>query len=297
MGSRACPGTRHGAFTGRFHPSPPGSAGHYGYRDMGFYQMPSAAQDQRDYLVGSDNLEKLIDFAYKILWRKLGEELFIVNALTLSAILNPDSRKIAEVAASLPPWILVYSIDGSGLMPQEKVDYQRADSLELAQSFGLEMKKAIGKVNADTVEKTISRPSSDPYWKLRYKGSCQDVLFLTTMDKTPGFVKKMHELAGGCSYPAGNMGIYIQPMAQGTNCHVEFELMFDPANTDEAERVSKINNDGSEALANMGAFFSRPYGPWARFAFGRDAQTVIALRKVKSIFDPNGIMNPGKLCF
>jgi FAD/FMN-containing dehydrogenase len=274
-----------------------GAQGTMGIVTWGSIKCRPLPKVKETYLVGSDNLEKLVDFAYKILWKKLGEELFIVNALTLSAILNPDGRKIAEMAATLPPWILVYSIDGSGLMPQEKVDYQRADSSELAQSFKLELKKAIGKVSADAVEKTISHPSSEPYWKLRYKGSCQDVLFLTTMDKTPGFVKKMHELAGDCDYPAGNVGIYIQPMAQGTNCHVEFDLMFDPGNKDEAQNVSRINSEGSEALADMGAFFSRPYGPWAKFAFGRDVQTVIALRKVKSIFDPNGVMNPGKLCF
>jgi len=249
------------------------------------------------YLVTSDKLETLIDFAYKILWKKLGEELFIVNSLTLSAILNQDSNKIAEMAGNLPRWILVYSIDGSGLMPQEKVDYQKADSLELAQSFGLELKKVAGGARADDLQKIISRPSTEPYWKLRYRGACHDMLFLTTMDKTPGFVKKMHELARDSNYPAGDMGIYIQPMAQGTNCHIEFNLMVDPRNTGLEEKVSHIDSEGCEALAHMGAFFSRPYGAWAKFAFGQDAQTVIALRKVKSIFDPNGIMNPGKLCF
>lgn len=249
------------------------------------------------YLVPSANLETLIDFANKILWRKLGEELFIVNNLTMSAIFNKDNNEIAEMAANLPPWILVYSIDGAGLMPQEKVDYQRADSLELGQSFGLELKKVLGSVNAGDLEKTISRPSSEPYWKLRLKGGCQDVLFLTTLDKTQLFVKKMREIAGDRAYATGDMGIYIQPMAQGTNCHMEFNLMYDPENVHEAEKVSRINNEGCEMLANMGAFFSRPYGPWARFAFGHDAQTVIALKKVKSIFDPSGVMNPGKLCF
>jgi FAD/FMN-containing dehydrogenase len=249
------------------------------------------------YLVASDKLETLIDFAYKILYKKLGEELFIVNGLTLAAILNKDSKKIAEMAANLPPWVLVYSIDGAGLMPQEKVDYQRADSMELAQSFGLELKKVVGSAKADDVEKIIAHPSTEPYWKLRYKGNCHDMLFLTTMDKTPGFVKKMHELARDCNYPAGDMGIYIQPTAQGTNCHIEFNLMLDPKNTDLAEKVSQIDSEGCEALARMGAFFSRPYGPWAKFAFGYDTQTVVALRKVKAVFDPNGIMNPGKLCF
>ena len=249
------------------------------------------------YLVASDKLETLIDFAYKILFKKLGEELFIVNNLTLAAILNKDSSKIAEMAANLPPWVLVYSIDGAGLLPQEKVDYQTADSMELAQSFGLELKKVAGGAKADDVEKIISHSSTEPYWKLRYRGNCHDMLFLTTMDKTPGFVKKMHELAGGCNYPAGDMGIYIQPMAQGTNCHIEFNLMLDPRNTGLAEKVSHIDSEGCEALAHMGAFFSRPYGPWAKFAFGHDAQTVVALRKVKEVFDPNGIMNPGKLCF
>ena len=55
--------------------------------------------------------------------------------------------------------------------------------------------------------------------------------------------------------------------------------------------------EGCQALANAGAFFSRPYGPWADIAFGRCPDTVITLRKLKDIFDPNGIMNPGKLCF
>ncbi|RPJ63309.1 MAG: FAD-binding oxidoreductase, partial [Dehalococcoidia bacterium] len=218
------------------------------------------------YLVASDKLEPLIDFAYKIQYKKLGEELFIVNNLTLAAILNKDSNKIAEMAAALPPWVMVYSIDGAGLMPQEKVDYQREDSKELAQTFGLTLKKTVGGARADDVEKIISQPSEEPYWKLRYRGNCHDVLFLTTMDKASGFVKKMHELAGDYNYPAGDMGVYIQPTAQGTNCHVEFNLMFDPNNTDLAEKVSRLDSKGGEALAQMGAFFSRPYGPWSKFA-------------------------------
>jgi FAD/FMN-containing dehydrogenase len=48
---------------------------------------------------------------------------------------------------------------------------------------------------------------------------------------------------------------------------------------------------------DMGAFFSRPYGENARMVFNRDGANVEVLKKVKAVFDPNNIMNPGKLCF
>ena len=38
-------------------------------------------------------------------------------------------------------------------------------------------------------------------------------------------------------------------------------------------------------------------GIWADMAYNRDAQTTILLKKVKGLFDPNNVLNPGKLCF
>jgi FAD/FMN-containing dehydrogenase len=48
---------------------------------------------------------------------------------------------------------------------------------------------------------------------------------------------------------------------------------------------------------NSGAFFSRPYGPWAPMVYARDRNGAQMLQRLKSVFDPAGILNPGKLCF
>jgi FAD/FMN-containing dehydrogenase len=93
------------------------------------------------------------------------------------------------------------------------------------------------------------------------------------------------------------MGIYIQPIVQGSNYHVEFDLFYDPENAKETNRVKQLAAGVINPLISRGAFFSRPYGQTARAILNKDAATVQALRKVKTILDPDNVMNPGKLCF
>jgi FAD/FMN-containing dehydrogenase len=147
------------------------------------------------------------------------------------------------------------------------------------------------------VLKAVLNPSREPYWKLGYKGGCQDFFFLTTLDKTPGFVRAMYSVAEEHGYPVSEIGVYIQPVQQGAGCHCEFNLPYDLDNPGEVTRMRELYTKASEALLKQGAYFSRPYGIWANMAYNRDAQTMILLKKIKGIFDPNNVMNPGKLCF
>ena len=143
----------------------------------------------------------------------------------------------------------------------------------------------------------MQRPSQEPYWKLRPKGSCEDVFFLTTQEKIPGLVEIVQDLAATAGYPATDLGVYVQPIVQGTSYHVEFNLFYDPANAAEAERVRNLSRAATKALLDAGAFFSRPHGENARMIMNRDGASVEMLKKLREIFDPNNIMNPGKLCF
>ena len=107
----------------------------------------------------------------------------------------------------------------------------------------------------------------------------------------------MQNLAVAAGYPASEVGIYLQPIVQNTSCHLEFNLFYNRQNLLETAKVKTLAHQATRALMNQGAFFSRPYGEQADTIYSSHASTVASLRKVKSIFDPNHIMNPGKLCF
>jgi hypothetical protein len=107
----------------------------------------------------------------------------------------------------------------------------------------------------------------------------------------------MNDLAEKSGYAASNVGVYIQPVVQGTSYHCEFSLFYDPENPGELNRVKELSPLAIKNLMANGAFFSRPYGESAGMILNRDAATVGVLNKFKKIFDPNNVMNPGKVCF
>jgi FAD/FMN-containing dehydrogenase len=145
--------------------------------------------------------------------------------------------------------------------------------------------------------KVSQKPSPKPYWKLRPAGACHDIFFLTIYDNLNSIIDAMYDEANKTGYPTSELGIYLQPIVQGTNCHVEFNLFYDPESRNESDRVRELSEKAVPRLMSEGAFFSRPYGTSAGAIINRDAATAAALKKVKSVLDPGNIMNPGKLCF
>src|SRR4030067_2505131 len=116
-------------------------------------------------------------------------------------------------------------------------------------------------------------------------------------DKLGGQIGVMNDAVEKAGYPTSDMGVYIQPIVQGTGCHGEFNLFYDPGNPSELNRVREVSALAVKNLMAKGAFFSRPYGESAGMIINRDAGTVGVLKKLKKIFDPNNVMNPGKVCF
>lgn len=249
------------------------------------------------FFVPADKLEDLIDFSYRLQRLRLGDEVILANNTTLATMLGKDNDKIRDLKEKLPLWVMIIGIAGRALLPEEKVDVQEKDLADLVQHFGLKLQSGIPGASNKEVLDTILGPSAEPYWKLKYKGASQDIFFLTTLDKTPQYIKTMYAKAEASKYPTPDIGIYIQPQHQGVSNHCEFNLPYNPKDAKESARIKELYASASEELIGQGAYFARPYGMWANLVYNRDAQGTIALRKIKKIFDPNNIMNPGKLCF
>ena len=105
----------------------------------------------------------------------------------------------------------------------------------------------------------------------------------------------MYEMAIEAGYPTEDIGVYIQPQHMGSSVHLEFNLPYDPDNSKEAAKVKELYTSASRTMSKMGGFYARPYDIWATIQLNKDAQTYKVLQDLKGIFDPNNIMNTGKL--
>ena len=252
---------------------------------------------EEPFMVGSSDPDILFEMIHWLIRLRLVNECFVLNNTNLAMIMAKNAGNFQDIKNDLPPYVLLYNIAGYEDLAEERVNYQVKDMNELAQRVGVEPVKAIGGVSANELLKMSNQTSGEPYWKIRQQAACEDIFFITIYEKLAGLIASINDTADEMGYPASDIGIYLQPIVQGCNCHCEFNLFYDPEDEKDATRVRTLSARVISILECKGAYFSRPYGENANMIVNRDAATVEALRKVKSIFDPNGIMNPGKLCF
>lgn len=247
------------------------------------------------YLVPANKLEDLIDFAYRIIRFRFTDEFMLMNGPYLASLLGDTREEIISLRAMLPPWVAIVGIAGRNLLPEDRVAAQEADIFEMAQEFGLEMKPAVEGATGMDVLNAITNPAKGTYWKDSFKGTYQDIFFSTTLDRTPKFIKEMLGLCLETGYPISDIGIYLQPQNMGTSYHCEFTIPYDQENSIELNKVKKLFVNASQSFSTLGAYYLRPYGIWSKLQMNRDAQSMSTIKRLKKIFDPNEIMNPGKL--
>lgn len=250
---------------------------------------------QKCFFTGFDGLGDAADPIYKLQRRHVGNECFVLNKLLLAQLVAQDSKEFGKLMADLPNYILVLVIAGAPRRPLERIAYEEEAFMEIAADFRLQPGKTVGGVaglETAMLHKLRNLPSGD-YWK----APSQEVFFITTMDKASYYEDIAMGYAASYGLNLTEVGVYMQPLERGRACHLQFSFPCNLSHDAEKENIRSLTAELSKQLIDEGAFFTRPYGPWADMVYSRSSSYTAMLKELKKIYDPNGIMNPGKLCF
>lgn len=249
------------------------------------------------------DLRRTQDFLYRILPRRIGQEVLLLNNMDLGTMLAdrwPDDFQ--RLRSALPPWTLIIVISGLVRRPEEKIAYEmeflggvmRNEFKDIMLMDNLPGLPGIGKKMLSLLRKPWHK---DVYWRNQWKGGAQGLFFIGKPSVTPLYIGMVEKIAGAHGYPIDEIGMYIQPIEHNRACHMDFHFFYDPRSESEKALIRSINYRAAKELLNAGAFFTRPYGDLAAIMYERAAGYTAVLKRVKKLFDPNNIMNPGNLCF
>jgi len=285
----------------RFIQSAQGTMGIVTWMSMKIESIPKI---DKIYFAPVNDLSYAIEFLYRVLPRRIGQECLLLNNVDFAAIIAEQMPEDFDtLCAKLPPWTLILVISGLLRRPEEKIAYEESflnqvlkqEFPNMALTDNLPGFPGLGKKLMPMLRSPW--PSDVPYWKMRVKGGCQNLFFITKPNKAEMFMEIMEFVAARNGYPAAEIGSYIQPIEHNRACQIEFDFFYNPEDEAEKALIATLYRDAAITMMNEGAFFTRPYGELGPIIYDRAANYTMALKRVKKVFDPKNIMNPGNLCF
>ena len=123
--------------------------------------------------------------------------------------------------------------------------------------------------------------------KLR-EGGCRDILTTVPPSRASAVLELLRR-----DFP--DAGFTVLPQVLGRAFRIECDLFLDHVPDVLKETDERIFRAQQELL-DAGAVFERPYGRLKELVY-TDATATDAMRRLKRIFDPDNVLNPGRLCF
>jgi FAD/FMN-containing dehydrogenase len=281
-----------------------GAQGTFGVVTWANVKFEYLPKKQKTFFLPFEEAERAVKPLYRIQRLKIGHECFLVSGLNLALILAEGRREeLDRLRRNLPPWILVLVLSGLRRLPEGKIEYEeRALKKMRNEEFPqLTILDALpGVPGAGSRLQTLLKkpwPDEAKYWKHIYRGGCEDFLFIAKLASVPRLLDIVEDVTMKNGFAKENVGCYFQPIEYARACHVEFNFYYEPDNSGEIQKVRRVKIEAARKLLEEGAFFSRPYGELAALVYDKAASYTSVLKRIKEIFDPHGIMNPGNLCF
>jgi len=280
-----------------------GAQGTFGILTWGNVKIEYLPEVNKTFFMPFDDPNDAIEMMYRIGRKVIGYELLMLDSINLASILADqwpdDFHKLKE---TLAPWTVILILSGAPILPEGRIEYEEETLQEIAKELSYsDLKTSLpGLPGAERKVVNLLRnawPEDRTYWKWAAKGECQDLFFITTLDKTPMFIEAVGSVVVEHGYSVDDIGYYIQPIESSRACHCEFNFFYDPADPKEVAKITELYTDAARVALNLGAFYSRPYGILADMVYPRATGYTTMLKKTKGVIDPQNIMNPGRLCF
>jgi len=253
------------------------------------------------YFAPSDDLASLNAFLYKVLPRRVGQEVVILNKVELAAIIADKPEDIAGLIKKLPEYTLVMVLSGLLRLPEEKIAYEEKylknviDTTFKDITFGRALPGFPGLERK--ILKALKTPWEGPSWKETPEGAYEDLFFICRPEKAQQYVDEMKEILASHNYPHTAMGVYQQPIEHNRASQLMFTFFYDPEDEDAKADIAAIVYEAGVKFLAEGAQFTRPYGNLVPVIYDRAGNYTATLMRVKKIFDEKNIFNPGTLCF
>ncbi|MFH0941628.1 MAG: FAD-binding oxidoreductase [Chloroflexota bacterium] len=280
-----------------------GAQGTMGVVTWGVVEIEEKPTLSKAFFIPASSLEQLVEPAYQILRAGICHECLILNDTNLAAILATSPEQFQRLRALLPAWTAVVVQRALRRRPEEKLAYQ-ADCLRqmMGASFrGLDLWETLpGVAAAEKVLPEMLRkpwPRERPYWKHAYRGGCEDLQFMTTLERLGWYLPEVNAVAAEYQYASADIGVYVQPVQDGHACQLQFSFYYDPEDAAEKALIRELRRQATAAVMARGAYITRPYPVVADLVYQKYGEYAALLRRFKKHFDPSGILNPGNLCF
>jgi FAD/FMN-containing dehydrogenase len=267
-------------------------------------KMESIPKKEKILFAPFEDLGYANDFLHRILPRRIGQEVLLLNNVDLAAIIADKwPEDFDNLKAALPPWTLILVISGLLRRPEEKLAYEEAFLAQVIKDEFPRIRLGENLPGFPGMGKKLFSilrnpwPADVPHWKNRIKGASQSLFFHARPGKANQFVAKAAEIAARYGYPASDIGVYVQPIEHNRACRPEITFFYNPADEAETANIRSLYKEAAKTLLTDGAVFTRPYGDLAPIVYERAASYASHLKRLKKVFDPNNIMNPSNLCF
>ena len=248
--------------------------------------LPSAS---RLFFIPSETAKPLTDLANTLVRKRIPDECIILNRANFAAAFGNDADEESALLGAAP-WVMLCRVCGYDRYPEERLAIYDGYVRDACAEAGLTALTDYPLLPG--LEQRIESMLTDcdrraENWKLR-RGAQQELVMAAAPSKTAGILDIIQEVLP-------EAGLTVQPQVQGRAFRIECNLRFADL-PGEAERQEEALFALAQKLLPAGAYFDRPYGRLTELVY-TEPVSVDAMKRLKTIFDPDGILNPGKLCF